>query len=251
MSNAASIELLNESEAALRRDLAACYRLIALYGWDDLIATHVSVRLPDGKGFLINPFGLMFDEITPADLIKVDMDGNLLAPSKWAVNKAGFAIHSAIHAVRHDALCIMHLHTPDGIAVSMCEDGLLPENQTALAHCGRIAFHDYEGFASLGERERLVADLGDKSVMLLRNHGTLTTGGSVAEAFTSMYFLESACTIQVRALGMNLPLHKVAPKVIDEFRIKSPMNAISAMGRDLVWPALLRKLDRIDPSWRG
>jgi ribulose-5-phosphate 4-epimerase/fuculose-1-phosphate aldolase len=133
----------------------------------------------------------------------------------------------------------------------MCEDGLLPENQTALILCGGIAFHDYEGFASLGERERLVQDLGDKNVMLLRNHGTLTMGGSVAEAFTSMYYLENACTIQVRALGMNLPLHKVAPSVVDAFEKKSAIPAVSRMGRDLVWPALLRKLDRMDPNWRG
>jgi len=250
MSTAAPIRI-DQSEAALRRDLAACYRLIALYGWDDLIATHVSVRLPDGEGFLINPFGLMFEEITPDSLIKVDLDGNMLAPSKWGVNAAGFAIHSAIHAVRHDALCIMHLHTPDGIAVSMCEDGLLPENQTALIHAGGIAFHDYEGVACLDERERLVADLGDKSVMLLRNHGTLTMAPSVAAAFTSMYFLETACTIQVRALGMNLPLHKVDGKVVKDFENMRSMEQMDSMSRDLVWPALLRKLDRIDPSWRG
>ncbi|RYD98667.1 MAG: class II aldolase/adducin family protein [Sphingomonadales bacterium] len=212
----------------MRRDLAACYRLIALYGWDDLIATHVSVRLPDGKGFLINPFGLMFEEVTPDDLIKVDLDGNLLAPTKWSVNAAGFAIHSAIHAVRHDALCIMHLHTADG-----------------------IAFHDYEGVASLDERDRLVEDLGDKSVMLLRNHGTLTMGPSVASAFTSMYFLETACTIQVRALGMNLPLHKVDPKLVDQFAGMRSIEAMEDMSQNLVWPALLRKLDRHDPSWRG
>ena len=242
---------IDQSETALRRDLAACYRLIAMYGWDDLIATHVSVRLPEGNGFLINPFGLMFEEITPADLIKVDMEGNLLAPTKWGVNAAGFAIHSAIHAVRHDALCVMHLHTPDGIAVSMCEDGLLPENQTALIHAGGIAYHDYEGIACLDERERLVEHLGDKSVMLLRNHGTLTMGPSVASAFTSMYFLETACTIQVRALGMNLPLHKVEQKVINEFAGMRNMEKMEEMSQSLVWPALLRKLDRLDPSWRG
>lgn len=251
MGTAASIERIDESEAALRRDLAACYRLIAMFGWDDLIATHVSVRLPEGNGFLINPFGLLFEEITPANLVKVDMDGTLLAPTPWQVNKAGFAIHSAIHAARHDARCIIHLHTPDGIAVSMLEEGLLPLNQTALVLGDQIAVHDYEGVASLGERERLVADLGDRNIMMLRNHGTLAMGASVGEAFTAMYFLETACTIQVRALGMGRPIHPVRQDVVDDFAGKPVIGSVDGLARDVVWPALLRKLDRHDPDWRG
>ncbi len=231
-----------------RRDLAACYRLIALYGWEDLVATHVSVRLPDG--FLINPFGMLFDEITPNDLVKVDMDGNVLTPTKWGVNAAGFAIHSAIHGARHDAKCVMHLHTADGVAVSMMEEGLLPHNQTALTIVNEIAYHDYEGVASLGERDRLVADLGEKPLMLLRNHGTLTTGRSVAEAFIAMYYLETACSIQVRAYGTGMKIRPVEKPVIDQFANMRMIQSSGDMAETLVWPALLRKLDRVWPGWR-
>jgi ribulose-5-phosphate 4-epimerase/fuculose-1-phosphate aldolase len=247
----ASIENIDQSEALLRRDLAACYRLVALFGWDDLVATHISVRLPDDRGFLINPFGMMFEEIRPADLINVDMEGNLLHPTKWQVNHAGFAIHSAIHASRHDARCIIHLHTDDGVAVSMLEQGLLMLNQTAMLVAGQIAFHEYEGAAALGERARLAADLGDKSVMFLRNHGTLAVGGTVAEAFTTMYFLEKACTIQVRALGMGRSIHPVRPEVVELFSTMPSEGRLAALAQNTVWPAMLRKLDRTDPSWRG
>ena len=238
-----------QTEADLRRDLAAAYRLVALFGWDDLLATHISVRLPGENAFLINPFGMLFEEIRPADLVKVDMDGRLLSPTKWSVNLAGFVIHSAIHAARHDVVCALHLHTPDGVAVSTLEEGLLPLNQTALLVAGDIAFHEYEGIATdLDERARLVADLGDKNIMLLRNHGTLTLGATIADAFTAMYFLETACTIQVRALGMGRALHPVRREAIDRVAQRPTPSPIS---RDLVWPALLRKLDRIDPGWCG
>jgi len=240
------------TEAELRRDLAAAYRLVALFGWDDLVATHISVRLPEPNAFLINPFGMLFDEIRPADLVKVDLDGNVLSPTPWRVNLAGFVIHSAIHAARHDALCAVHLHTPDGVAVSTLEEGLLPLNQTAMLVASDLAFHEYEGVASnLEERARLVADLGEKNAMLLRNHGTLTVGRTVGEAFTTMYYLETACSIQVRALGMGRPLHPVAPEVIATVARFGPMGGLEVVARDLVWPALLRKLDRVDPSWRG
>jgi ribulose-5-phosphate 4-epimerase/fuculose-1-phosphate aldolase len=240
-----------EDEAALRVDLAAAYRLTAMFGWDDLVATHISVRVPGENAFLINPFGMFFEEVRPRDLVKVDLDGNLLEPTDWGVNKAGFVIHSAIHAARHDVQCAMHLHTPDGIAVSMLEGGLLPLNQTAMLLADQIAFHEFEGVAvELDERERLVADLGDKPTMLLRNHGTLTVGGSVAEAFTRMYYLETACTIQVRALGMGQPIHPVGRAVVDKVSAVGA-NGSEELSRKLVWPALLRKLDRLDPSWRG
>jgi ribulose-5-phosphate 4-epimerase/fuculose-1-phosphate aldolase len=245
--NAAST--ISPTEADLRRDLAAAYRLVALFGWDDLVATHISVRLPEENAFLINPFGMLFEEIRPADLVKVDMDGKVLTPTPWSVNLAGFVIHSAIHAARHDADCAMHLHTPDGVAVSMLEEGLLPLSQTAMLVSGEIAFHEYEGVAvELAERERLVADLGDKNVMLLRNHGTLTLGRTIAEAFTTMYFLETACTIQVRALSMGRPLHPVGAGVVERVH---PVGGLELVARHLVWPALLRKLDRLDPTWRG
>lgn len=240
------------TEAELRRDLAAAYRLVALFGWDDLVATHISVRLPEPNAFLINPFGMLFDEIRPADLVKVDLDGAVLSPTPWKVNHAGFVIHSAIHAARHDALCAVHLHTLDGVAVSTLEAGLLPLNQTAMLVASDLAFHEYEGVASnLDERARLVADLGDKNAMFLRNHGTLAVGRTVAEAFTTMYHLETACSIQVRALGMGRPLHPVAPEVIATVARFGPMGGLEMVARDLVWPALLRKLDRLDPEWRG
>jgi ribulose-5-phosphate 4-epimerase/fuculose-1-phosphate aldolase len=247
----AAIEDIDPVEAALRVDLAAAYRLVHLFGWEDLIATHISVRLPGDNAFLINPFGLMFDEITPADLVKVDIDGNIIAPTKWKVNRPGFVINSAIHRARHDVICAMHLHTPDGIAVSMLEEGLIPNNQTSLVVAGDIAFHEFEGFANnLEERERLVADLGKKNMMFLRNHGTLALGTSVAQAFVNMYYLETSCTIQVRAYGMGQKVHSISPSVV-----KSTIEGRGSMGSDysdkLVWPALLRRLDKVSPDWRG
>jgi ribulose-5-phosphate 4-epimerase/fuculose-1-phosphate aldolase len=249
--NAVTSPQPDAAEAALRVDLAAAYRLVALFGWDDLVATHISVRLPEENAFLINPFGMLFEEIRPADLIKVDMDGKILSPTDWSVNAAAFCIHSAIHGARHDALCAMHLHTLDGVAVSMLEEGLLPLNQTAMLVAGDIAFHEYEGIAvNLDERARLVADLGAKNAMLLRNHGTLTVGGSIADAFFTMYLLETACTIQVRALGMGREVHPPAKEVAD--RVATLKTGLpNGVAQNLVWPALLRKLDRLDPAWRG
>jgi ribulose-5-phosphate 4-epimerase/fuculose-1-phosphate aldolase len=251
MTSQPAIADISAAEKNLRCDLAACYRLVAHFGWDDMIATHISVRIPGEDSFLINPFGMLFDEIRPADLVKVDLEGNVLMPTKWAVNKAGFVIHSAIHRVRHDVLCAMHLHTDDGIAVSMVEDGLLPLHQLAMLLDGDIAFHEYEGVAfDLAERERLVADLGEKKIMFLRNHGTLTLGSSVAEAFTLMYLLEKSCTAQVRALSMGLPLHPVSDDVVAKVSALRMTDAMN-FAEELLWPAMLRKLDRLDPSWRG
>jgi ribulose-5-phosphate 4-epimerase/fuculose-1-phosphate aldolase len=243
-------EPMDEIEAALRVDLAACYRLVALFGWDDLVATHISVRLPDNQSFLINPFGKLFNELTPADMIKVDMQGNILSETEWSVNLPGFVIHSAIHAVRHDAICAMHLHTQDGIAVSILKEGLLPLAQTSLVVYGDIAYHEFEGFASnMEERERIAADLGDKNLMFLRNHGTLALGESVAQAFTRMYYLEDACAIQVKAMGMNRPLNPIDPAVVERTTAGKPLGG--GFAEKLVWPAMLRKLDQVDPGWRG
>ncbi len=191
---------MTEAEWNQRVNLAACYRLVALYGWDDLVDTHISARVPGPEHhFLINPYGLMFDEITASSLVKVDLDGNQLTKSDYSINPAGFTIHSAIHEVREDAGCVLHLHTPDGTAVSSCMEGLLPLNQTAQLVTHDLAYHDYEGIAlDHDERPRLQSDLGDKNHMLLRNHGTLTVGRSVASAFERMYHLERACTMQVR-----------------------------------------------------
>ena len=191
---------MTEAEWNQRVNLAACYRLIAHYGWDDLVDTHISARVPGpAHHFLINPYGLMFDEITASSLVKVDLDGNQLTESPYSINPAGFTIHSAIHEVREDAGCVLHLHTTDGTAVASCMEGLLPLNQTAQLVTFDLAYHDYEGIAlDHDERPRLQNDLGNKNHMLLRNHGTLTVGRSVASAFERMFHLERACTMQVR-----------------------------------------------------
>src|SRR5215469_679832 len=203
---------VSAEEWQLRVDLAATYRLVALHGWDDMIFTHISARVPGpDHHFLINPYGLLFEEITASSLVKIDIDGHKVVDSPYPVNPAGFTIHSALHMNRDDAHCVIHLHTDDGVAVSAQEDGLLPLDQHAMTICGDIAYHDYEGIAlDLDERERLVADLGaSKHAMILRNHGTLTLGKSCPDAFMRMYYLERACTMQVRALSGGLKPYKV------------------------------------------
>src|SRR5580700_3403496 len=188
-------------ERALRIDLAACYRLVALFGWDDLVFTHISARLPgEHDAFLINPYGMLFDEITASSLVKVDPRGEKLAPSDWPVNPAGFVIHSAIHAARHDVACVLHVHTNAGVAVSAQKDGVLPISQIATIALSSLGYHDYEGIALRDdEKPRLVRDLGQSSALILRNHGLLTAGPSVADAFITMYALQSACEVQVMA----------------------------------------------------
>lgn len=245
---------VSEAEWAVRVDLAAAYRLVALYGWDDLIFTHLSARVPGpGHHFLINPYTLMFEEITASSLVKIDVEGRKVDDTPAPVNAAGFVIHSAVHMSRDAAAAVLHLHTPHGQAVSAMREGLLPHTQTAMIAHHDVAYHDYEGIATnLGERERLVADLGTKNAMLLRNHGTLTVGASVAQAFMRMYFLERACQTQVMMLaagrdGLNEPETGVADVVRDQV---SGTDMAMAVER-LAWPALLRKLDRIDPSFRA
>ena len=197
-----------QGEWQARVDLAACYRLIALHGWDDLIATHISARVPGTEDFLINRLGLTFEEITASNLVRVNLAGEVTDGSGAQINPAGFTIHSAIHAAREDVGCVIHCHTDDGVAVSALAEGLLPLNQLSMLIRHDIAFHDYEGVAlDPGERARLQADLGERNIMLLRNHGTLVVGRTVAEAYTRIYFLERACTMQVRTLGMGRPLH--------------------------------------------
>jgi ribulose-5-phosphate 4-epimerase/fuculose-1-phosphate aldolase len=242
---------IDAEEMAIRRDLAACYRLVAHFGWDDLVANHISARLPGpDEVFLINPFGLLFEEVTASSLVKINANGEVLAPTPHRVNPAGFVIHSAIHQARADAGCVIHLHTRDGVAVSMLEEGLAPLNQTAMVIAGDIAFHEYEGVAvDLDERERLQADLGDKHLMLLRNHGTLTVGRTVAEAFVRTYFLEWACTVQVRAMSTGRPLHHAAPEVVAKVGQRMDPGGMDTFSRELVWPALLRKLQRMDSSF--
>ena len=245
---------ISEAERAVRIDLAACYRLVALYGWDDLIFTHISARVPGPEHhFLINPYGMMFEEITASSLVKIGLDGKPVGTSPYPVNPAGFTIHSAVHEVREDAGCVMHLHTPDGTAVSTSKEKLLPLNQTAQLVIPDLAFHDYEGVAlDLDERPRLQRDLGTKNTMLLHNHGTLTVGRTCAEAFLRMYFLERACTMQVRTrmlgdISMDYPTDQ---EVIEKNAALAESGGMSALSDQLVWPALLRKLDRLDPSFR-
>src|ERR1700687_138776 len=209
---------MTEAEWNQRVNLAACYRLVAYYGWDDLVDPHISARVPGPEHhFLINPYGLMFDEITASSLVKVDLDGNQLTESPHSINPAGFTIHSAIHEAREDAGCVLHLHTPDGVAVASSKEGLLPLNQVAQLVTGDLAYHDYEGIAlDHDERPRLQRDLGNKNHMLLRNHGTLTVGRSVASAFERMFHLERACTMQVRTRMLGPVAYPVDPAVVDK-----------------------------------
>jgi ribulose-5-phosphate 4-epimerase/fuculose-1-phosphate aldolase len=242
-----------DAERAVRVDLAAAYRLVALYGWDDLIYTHISARVPGPEHhFLINPYGLMFEEITASSLVKIDLAGNVLGGQAHVrVNPAGFTIHSAIHEVRGDAGCVIHLHTPDGTAVATSAEGLQPLNQTAQLVIGDLAYHNYEGVAlDPTERPRLQTDLGTKNIMLLKNHGTLTVGRTCAEAFMRMYYLERACTMQVRTRMLGGPCHETARPVVEKNIALSRDPTMTNITNTLAWNALLRKLDRIDPGFK-
>jgi ribulose-5-phosphate 4-epimerase/fuculose-1-phosphate aldolase len=241
---------MSETEWAARVDCAALYRLVALYGWDDLIFTHISLRLPGPEHhFLINPYGFLFDEITASSLVKVDLEGQIVDPTPHFINPAGFTIHSAIHAARDDAMVVMHCHTDAGVAVSAQRRGLLPISQTAMAVIGDLAYHDYEGIAlDLDERERLVADIGAKNLMLLRNHGTLTVGRSPAEAFLRMFFLERACSMQVKALAGGGELIEWHEAMQDRVGGQAA-GGFTMLGDRLAWPALRRKLDRDLPGY--
>ena len=244
-------EQVSTEEWQARVDLAAAYRLVALYGWDDLIFTHISARVPGaGHHFLLNPYGMMFDEVTASSLVKIDLDGKKVMESDYFINPAGFTIHSAVHAARADALCVVHLHTDYGIAVSAQKEGLLPISQQAMFPLASLAYHEYEGLAlNEDEKPRLVSDLGNKSYLILRNHGLLTIGKTVADAFLSMYILESACRIQILAQSGGGELHRIADPIID-LTAKQLSAVTVGQGAELAWPGLLRKLDRIDSSYR-
>ena len=240
---------VSDEEWAQRVDLAALYRLVALHGWDDFLFTHLSARVPGPEHhFLINPIGLCFDEITASSLVKVNTQGEKVIDSPYEINPAGFTIHSAVHMAREDAMFVMHLHTDDGVAVSAMADGLMPLSQHAM-QLGEIAYHDYEGVAlDLDERERIVADLGDKQFLLLRNHGTLTVGTTANAAFMAMFYLERACTMQVRALAsgnVNVP-----PQGAPEKAAQQSTGLFDGSVDRIAWPAWLRKLDRVDSSFR-
>jgi len=241
---------IGEAEAKLRIELAACYRLARKNGWDELIYNHISARVPGPEHhFLINPFGLAFEEVTASNLVKVDLDGCIIGESKFPINAAGFTIHSAVHKARPEVGCVIHLHTEAGMALSMLEGGLLPLSQTAMFFQSQLAFHDYEGIAlDLGERERLVRDLGDKSVMILRNHGTLVAAPTIGQAYVMMYLLEKAARAQLQALSCNRPLVEAAPRAIG---VTAEFGKRGAGGAEYAWAAMLRRLDREDQSYKS
>jgi ribulose-5-phosphate 4-epimerase/fuculose-1-phosphate aldolase len=256
LSPMASVEIpslqgkVSEEEWKIRVDLAAAYRLVAYYGWDDLIFTHLSARIPGPEHhFLLNPYNLMFEEVTASSLVKVDMNGHPVEPTPFITNPAGFTIHSALHMAREDAHAVMHLHTPHGQAVSAHSEGLLPLTQTAMLILGDVAYHDYEGVAlDLDERERLIANIGDKGAMLLRNHGTLAIGETVGEAFLRIYFLERACEAQIMALSAGGNINN-PPQGTPEVTARQGKLGLKLAAGALAWPALLRKAYRLDASF--
>jgi ribulose-5-phosphate 4-epimerase/fuculose-1-phosphate aldolase len=241
---------VSAEEWKLRVDLAACYRLVALYGWSDLVFTHISARIPGPEHhFLINPYGLMFDEITASSLVKVDQQCNKLIESPYPVNPAGFVIHSAVHEVREDAGCVLHTHTRAGVAVSAQKAGILPLSQQSTFVLASLAYHDYEGVAFRPEEKpRLQADLGNANFLVLRNHGLLTVGKTIADAFLSMYTFEATCQIQIGAQAGGELTH-VNPAIVqgvsEAMRVQT-----GGLGGSFVWPALIRKLNRTDPSYQ-
>jgi len=242
---------VSAAEWEVRVNLAAAYRLVALYGWDDLVFTHLSARVPGPEHhFLINPYGMLFDEITASSLVKIDLDGRKMMDSPYGINPAGFTIHSCIHAARADVACVMHIHSLNGVAVSARREGVLPISQQSLFVLSSLAYHDYEGVAlNPDEQPRLVADLGGKAYLMLRNHGLLTVGASPADAFLLMYLFESACAIQVRAQGGGQELIAIPAPILEGIRA-SASQATRGLGSALVWPGLLRKLDRTNPGYQ-
>ena len=244
---------VSPEEWQVRCDLAAAYRLVAAFKWDDMVFTHISARLPGSdEAFLINPYGLMFDEITASSLIRIDTQGNKLDDSPYPVNPAGFTIHSAIHSARHDAQCVLHVHSLNGIAVSAQKHGVLPLSQQSIFVLSSLSYHDYEGVALYEEEKpRLVADLGPRNnYLMLRNHGLLTLGRSVADAFLAMYFFETVCTIQIRAMAGGAELTHVDPTIISTANEQARVATRGIGAGALSWPGLLRRLERIDPGYR-
>jgi ribulose-5-phosphate 4-epimerase/fuculose-1-phosphate aldolase len=241
---------VSDAEWRTRVELAALYRLVALQGWDDLVFTHISARLPTADPqFLINPYGMYFGEITASDLVRVDMQANILEDRQVLINPAGFTIHSAIHGAREDARYVIHLHSVDGVAVSTQAEGLLPISQHALTVLPHLAYHDYEGIAlNLDERTRIVADLGARNLMLLRNHGSLALGASAGEAWLGMFYLERACAIQVRALSAGRDRLLLAPQAAQSEVSEQTARALPGGGM-LVWPGALRLLERQNPGY--
>jgi len=243
---------VSNAEWEQRVNLAACYRLVALYHWDDLIFTHISARVPGPEHhFLINPYGMFFDEITASSLVKIDLNGNKIVDGPYDVNPAGFNIHSAIHAAREDAQCVLHVHSINGVAVSAQKDGLLPISQQSIFVLASLAYHNYEGVAlNEDEKPRLVRDLGENNFLMLRNHGLATVADNIPDAFLFMYLFQSACMIQVRAQAGGSNLIPIDARIIAGAKAQAKQVTRGAGGA-LAWPALLRKLDRVDPTYRS
>lgn len=241
---------VSEAEWQLRVDLAACYRIVAHYGWDDLVFTHISARVPgDEHHFLINPYGMMFDEVTASSLVKVDLHGQKVMDSEYDINPAGFTIHSAVHEAREDAKCVLHLHTNAGVAVSTLEKGLQPYSQQSLFALSSLSYHSYEGVAlNPDEKQRLVADLGTTNFMILRNHGLLTCAETVPDAFLFMFLLNRACEIQLQAQATGQPMIEIPQPILEGIRAQAEQVTRSAGGA-LAWPGILRKLDRLNPGY--
>ena len=245
---------VSTEEWQTRVDLAAAYRLVAYFKWDDLVFTHITARIPGTSHYLINPYGLMFEEITASSLVKIDIEGNILQDTPFPINPAGFTIHSAVHAARHDVQCVMHTHTLNGVAVSAQKAGVLPISQQSIFVLSSLGYHDYEGVALRDEEKpRLVANLGTKTFLMLRNHGLLTVGRTVADAFQSMYIFEATCAIQVRALAAGTLAAGALTEVSQDI-IRTAAEQARAVSRgagsSLTWPGLLRRLDRLDTSYR-
>jgi ribulose-5-phosphate 4-epimerase/fuculose-1-phosphate aldolase len=252
LSSASIRDRVTPEEWDQRVALAATYRLVARFGWDDLIFTHLSARVPGSDhNYLINPYGMTFDEITASSLVKVDLDGNKVLESSYDINPAGFTIHSAIHAAREDAKCVLHVHSVNGAAVSAQKNGVLPISQQSIFVLSSLAYHDYEGVALHDdEKPRLVRDLGDKNFFMLRNHGLITVADNIPDAFLFMYTFEAACMIQVRAQAGGGELNPIDPFIITTAQ-QQATTVTKEAGGALAWPALLRRLDRIDPSYRS
>ncbi|WP_076418224.1 class II aldolase/adducin family protein [Colwellia sp. UCD-KL20] len=242
---------VSQSEWNTRVDLAACYRLVTLHGWDDLIYTHISARIPDTDYYLINAFGVAFDEVTASNLVKIDIDGNIIdADCPFEINPAGFTIHSAIHAVRHDDMCVLHLHTNATIAVASVEEGLLPLSQYSMFALASMSYHDYEGLAvNPAEKIKLQNNLADNNFMLLKNHGALTLGKTIGDAFMHMYDLARACEIQVQIMSMGMKPNYVDQSIIDGIKAQANIVHTGLTGGQKAWPAMLRRAYKHDPSF--
>ncbi|UAW97857.1 class II aldolase/adducin family protein [Halopseudomonas nanhaiensis] len=240
---------VSAEEWQTRVDLAACYRLIAMYGWDDVVFTHVSAKIPGTEHFLINPYGMMFEEITASSLVKIDLQGNKLMDSPYDINPAGFTIHSAVHEVRHDAGCVMHTHTNAGVGVSAQKNGILPISQQSIFVLSSLSYHDYEGVAlNDEEKARLQADLGNTNNMMLRNHGLMTCGKSVSDAFLTMYTFQRCCEIQIAAQAGGSELIPIPQAILDGAK-ESMRKVTRGAGSGVAWPALIRKLQRVSPGF--